>query len=157
MGFDPRAQWDSTRGPEPFDREWRPIRRLNRRSNRLFSRLFDHASHGPVEPRCAHHTTPRSAHTSPNTVECKGHRPQNRLLNAVLGECGPRRRALPLEGLLWPLFEQTLARIVPIENQTLARIKPSLGRTPRYWFARAPRARYWLMRAVREWPCTRGV
>ena len=107
VGLDPRAQWDSTRGPqsdstrgpEPFDREWRPIRRLNRRSNRLFSRLFDHASHGPVEPRCAHHTTPRSAHTSPNTVECKGHRPQNRLLNAVLGECGPRRRALPLEGL----------------------------------------------------------
>jgi len=64
--------------------------------------------------------------------------------------CGPRRRALPLEGLLWPLFQRTLARIGPIGNRTLARIKFPLARTPRYWFAHAPRAGYWLMRAVRQ-------
>ena len=69
VGFDPRAQWDSTRGPERFDRECGPIRLLIRRSNRLFRRLFDRASNRPVEPRCAHHTTPHlRAHKSSNAA-----------------------------------------------------------------------------------------
>ena len=171
------TKWDSTRGPRairpegpvglgPRSRAIRPRKRADpptepHRPNRLFSRLFDHASHRPVdvEPRCPHRTRPVEC----GRVRAKWHRPlnrllnrQNRLLNALLEQCGPKRRAPPLEGPLWPLFCRTLARVGPIGNRTLARIKFPLARTPRYWFARAPRARYWLMRAVREWPCTRG-
>ena len=164
MRFDPRAQRpEGPVGLGPRGRAIRPRKRADppnepHRPNRLFSRLFDHASHRPVdvEPRCAHRTTP---------VECgrvrakgaKADRPLNRLLNRrnrlfnrLLERRGPKRRALPLEGPLWPLFERTLARVGPIENRTLARIKFPLARTPRYWFARAPRAGYWLMRAVRQ-------
>ena len=153
VGFDPRAQWDprdSARGAEPFDRESGPIRLLNRRSNRLFGRPFDHASHRPVEPRCADHTTPRiEPPIEPRIGAMRAKASSSAFGRAPLApfrpNFGPRwkgsafGRALPLGGLL-------------LETE----LWPALARTPRYWFARAPRARYWLMRAVREWPCTRG-
>ena len=110
--------------------------------------------------RAPHHTAQRAHQSEYGRMQRAS--PTKPPIKRRIGRMRAKASSSPLgraagEGCFGPFSSKLWPALSLLKNQTLARIKPSLGRTPRYWFARAPRARYWLMRAVREWPCTRGV